>query len=187
MIVALHGGVGSGREFVWTWLREARSRGCIVLAPTARGPTWSLVGPDIDGIALTELIERVCSNYNVDRSRVLLTGVSDGATYALQLVARGAWPFTAVAPIAACALPVVAAGRRGLPDVWTAKRVYLVHGTLDWMFPVEQGRLAARELEAAGAQVVWREIEDLSHAYPREENAAILSWLGVPPYSPSAA
>ena len=29
----------------------------------------------------------------------------------------------------------------------------------------------------AGAAVTYREIEDLSHTYPREENARILDWL----------
>jgi phospholipase/carboxylesterase len=29
----------------------------------------------------------------------------------------------------------------------------------------------------AGADVVFREIEDLSHTYPRDENGRILDWL----------
>jgi phospholipase/carboxylesterase len=32
-------------------------------------------------------------------------------------------------------------------------------------------------LSAAGADVIYRELDDLSHAYPREMNAVILSWL----------
>jgi phospholipase/carboxylesterase len=32
-------------------------------------------------------------------------------------------------------------------------------------------------LAAAGARVVYRELDDLSHTYPREENARILDWL----------
>ena len=55
--------------------------------------------------------------------------------------------------------------------------VYLVHGALDWMFPVSMARGAQRALTAAGAKVVYREIADLSHAYPREENSAMLDWL----------
>jgi phospholipase/carboxylesterase len=59
---------------------------------------------------------------------------------------------------------------RGLP-------VYLVHGRLDWMFPVQVARQAREALSAAGADVTYRELEDLSHCYPREINAAILHWL----------
>jgi phospholipase/carboxylesterase len=45
------------------------------------------------------------------------------------------------------------------------------------MFPVALARLAEQTLQAAGARVVYREIEDLSHTYPRECNASILNWL----------
>jgi phospholipase/carboxylesterase len=55
--------------------------------------------------------------------------------------------------------------------------IYLVHGALDWMFPVQTARMARAALETAGAQVVYREIEDLSHTYPRDENPRILDWL----------
>ena len=32
-------------------------------------------------------------------------------------------------------------------------------------------------LAAAGADVTYRELDDLSHCYPREMNAPILDWL----------
>ena len=58
--------------------------------------------------------------------------------------------------------------------------VYLVHGVLDWMFSVERARMAAELLGKAGAQITYREIEDLSHTYARDENAAVLDWMDVP-------
>jgi phospholipase/carboxylesterase len=59
---------------------------------------------------------------------------------------------------------------RGLP-------VYLVHGRLDWMFPVQVARQTQGALSAAGADVTYRELDDLSHCYPREMNQVILNWL----------
>jgi phospholipase/carboxylesterase len=59
---------------------------------------------------------------------------------------------------------------RGLP-------IYLVHGRLDWMFPVQVARQARQLLSAAGAEIAYREIDDLSHCYPREINPAVLNWL----------
>ena len=53
----------------------------------------------------------------------------------------------------------------------------LVHGARDWMFPVETARWASDRLRAAGASLVYREIENLSHTYPREENDRILEWF----------
>ena len=55
--------------------------------------------------------------------------------------------------------------------------IYLVHGALDWMFPVSMGRTAAASLKASGAAVVYREVGDLSHTYPQDENRGILEWF----------
>jgi len=52
-----------------------------------------------------------------------------------------------------------------------------VHGKLDWMFPVQVARHTREALSAAGAEVTYREIDDLSHTYPREINAELLRWL----------
>jgi phospholipase/carboxylesterase len=52
-----------------------------------------------------------------------------------------------------------------------------VHGTLDWMFPVQVARQTSEMLAAAGANVTYRELDDLSHCYPREMNAPMLQWL----------
>jgi phospholipase/carboxylesterase len=175
LVVALHGGSGHGRDFLWTWLREARTQGAIVAAPTARGDTWSLMGRDIDAIPLNELVKRISEHWNIDSTRVLLTGMSDGGTYSYVAGLRGDVPFTHLAPISGTFHPLLLEGAdrermQGLP-------IYLVHGALDWMFPVDVARMARDTLTAAGARVTYREIENLSHTYPREENTRILDWL----------
>ena len=35
-------------SFLWSWLRDARSLGAILVAPTATGNTWALMGEDAD-------------------------------------------------------------------------------------------------------------------------------------------
>jgi phospholipase/carboxylesterase len=174
LIVALHGGSGNGREFVWTWLREARSRRCILLAPTARGSTWSMMGPDVDHAALLSMVAYVREHWTVDAGRILLTGLSDGATYALLSGLREDVPFSALA--AACGVFHPDNYANGNLERAAGKRIYLIHGALDWMFPVQIARTAAAALENAGADLTYREIEDLSHTYPREENVSILDW-----------
>jgi len=42
---------------------------------------------------------------------------------------------------------------------------------------VQVARQTRELLAAAGADVTYREIDDLSHCYPREINAEILDWL----------
>ena len=176
LVMALHGGSGHGADFLWTWLREARGRGAILVSPTARGRTWSLMGPDVDSGNLDAIVERVVERWNVDRERLLLTGMSDGGTFAYVSGLRADSPFTHLAPSSASFHPMLLEGSS--PERLGALKVYLMHGVLDWMFPVEMARTANEALSAAGAEVVYREIEDLSHTYPRDENPRILDWLG---------
>src|SRR5262247_975336 len=178
LIVALHGGHGHGRDFLWIWLREARSRGMLLLAPTSQDRTWSMMGPDVDAEPLRAMVESVAARYPVDRERVLLTGMSDGATYALFCGLREGMPFTHLAP--ACGVLHPALFVNGDLARAQGRPIYLVHGTLDWMFPVASARLTRQALQAAGARLVYREIEDLSHTYPRDENPRILDWLMEP-------
>jgi hypothetical protein len=47
--------------------------------------------------------------------------------------------------------------------------------------------MAREALLSVGTPLVYREIEDLSHIYPRDENPAILDWLmGVAAPTPPA-
>lgn len=175
LIVALHGGAGHGADFLWTWLREARSRRCLLLSPTSIDSTWSLRAPAVDGRALVEATEWVASRWRVDRDRILLTGLSDGGTMTALVGLGEDVPFTHLAPACGVLHPM----NLELGNLARAggKPIYLVHGALDWMFPVERARDAARVLEEAGADLVYRELADLSHTYPREENARIVAWL----------
>jgi phospholipase/carboxylesterase len=175
LVMALHGGSGNGRGFLWSWLRDARSFGAIVVAPTATGNTWALMGEDTDTSNLSRILDLVRRRWNVDPAKLLLTGMSDGGTFCYVTGLESASPFTHLAPVSATFHPLMAemadARRlRGLP-------VYLVHGRLDWMFPVQVARQTRDLLSAAGADVTYREIDDLSHCYPREINAEILNWL----------
>jgi phospholipase/carboxylesterase len=175
LVVALHGGSGTGREFVWTWLREARSRGFLLLSPTSVGPTWALMGPDEDNASLLAMVEYVASHYRVNRSKILLTGLSDGATYTLLGGLTEGAPFTHLAPLSGVMHPENE--HNGNLGRAARRPIYLVHGAQDWMFPVQTARMAADLLRKAGAELVYREIEDLSHTYAREENSAILEWF----------
>jgi len=175
LVVALHGGHGNGRSFLWTWLREARGRGFLLLAPTSRGNTWALDHPADETSALEGMVDFVCERWNVDRERVLLTGLSDGATFSLLAGLAEAAPYTALAPVSGVLHPE--SFRLGNIARARGRRIYLVHGALDWLFPIGVARMARDTLTEAGADLTFREIEDLSHAYPREENARILSWF----------
>ena len=177
LVVALHGGSGHGRDFLWAWLREARARGVLLLSPTALDRTWSIMGgEDVDAPRL--------AGRRRGRRRALPRGPLARAAHRhvgrrhlrAPLRARGracpsrTWRRPAACSIRSCWPAATSSTRAGRP-------IYLVHGALDWMFPVQTARMSRDALEMAGARVVYREIEDLSHTYPRDENPRILDWL----------
>jgi phospholipase/carboxylesterase len=175
LVMALHGGSGNGRGFLWSWLRDARSYGAIVVSPTATGGTWALMGDDTDTPNLTRILDAVRGRWNIDANRLLLTGMSDGGTFSYVSGLESGSPITHLAPVSASFHPflVEAADEerlRGLP-------IHVVHGKLDWMFPVQLARQAEQALSVGGARVTYSEIDDLSHTYPREINAPMLKWL----------
>lgn len=170
LVVALHGGFGHGRDFLWSWLREARSRRFALACPTSHNLTWSILGPDADAQLLQKVLAYAAGRWNIDRSRVLLTGLSDGATYALKRALDAETPFTHFAVFSGILVPFNPAGAKG-------RRIYWVHGAKDWMFPVWRARMGEKELAAAGADVTLEVVPDLYHAYAREKNGTILTWF----------
>jgi phospholipase/carboxylesterase len=187
LVVALHGGSGCGRDFLFTWLREARGRGFLLLAPTSRGPTWALDAPGLDQLPLLSMLRYVAERWRVDPDRILLTGLSDGATMSLLLGLAEDAPFSHLAPVSGVLHPA----NFTLGNLARAadRPVYLVHGALDWLFPVALARGARDALTEAGARLCYRELADLSHTYPRDENARILEWFdpGLAPAAPPSA
>jgi phospholipase/carboxylesterase len=178
LVMALHGGSGHGRGFLWSWLASARSHGAILVAPTATGGTWALGGEDTDTPNLRRILDEVRDGWSIDPARLLLTGMSDGGTFTYVSGLEGGSPFTHLAPIAA-------SFHRFLADMADPGRlrdlpIHIVHGALDWMFDVTMARQADRALSAVGARVTYLEVDDLSHTYPREANRLILDWLDRP-------
>ena len=188
LVMALHGGTGHGSDFIWSWLREARGRGFALIAPTSAQDTWSLMGEEYDLERLHEIVGFMKQHYPIDDDHIMLTGMSDGGTYSLLAGLREASPFTHLAPFSGVLHPEIAMNgnlRHGLH-----RKIYLVHGTVDWMFPIETAYMAQGELESVGADLTFRPIEGLSHTYARGENDALLNWfnplLGLPESAPDA-
>lgn len=175
LVMALHGGSGHGRDFLWSWLKDARWHGAIVVAPTSSGRTWPIQDEDTDTERLQALLASLRREWHIDPGRMLLTGMSDGGTFSYLAGLQADSPFTHLAPVSAAFHPMLievaeATRLRELP-------VFVTHGVHDWMFPVDVARQAARSLAAAGARVTYAELPDLSHCYPGEINTVLLDWL----------
>ena len=176
VIVALHGGSGNGRDFLWTWVRDAKRTGHVLVAPTAVDSTWG----EVDELGVLEILTWMRGRYHLAADRVLLTGLSDGGTFTLVYGLAHPETFRALAPACGVFHPINFAN--GNLERARAVPIYLVHGAQDFLFPVSLAQMTRDTLAAAGADLVYRELPELSHTYPRSENPAILDWFArVPP------
>lgn len=175
VVFALHGGSGRGRAFLWSWVAACRTRGAILVAPTSLGQTWAIQGADRDSPHLASILAFVRSKWMTDPHRMLLTGMSDGGTFTYTSGLIAGSPFTHLAPVAAAFHPMLAAMADG--DRMVGLLVHIIHGKLDWMFPVSMAQEAAQHLSRAGAAVTYREIDDLSHSYGTDLSTMTLDWL----------
>ena len=132
------------------------------MAPTSVDTTWSILEPANDGKALLSMLEFVKGKWAIDADRILVNGISDGGTFSLVLSLQGRLPFTGFASVAGVLPPFDLSHAKG-------KRIYMVHGALDWMFPPKLAQTAFDRLKKAGSKVTFKLLEDLSHTYPREE------------------
>ncbi len=175
LVYALHGGSGNGRSFLWSWVRAARSRGAIIVAPSSQGETWAIQGDDPDSAHLDRLHAFVRETWSIDPTRILMTGLSDGGTftYTSGLVADA--PFTHLAPVAAAFHPVLAA----MADDERVKNlaIHIIHGARDWMFPIAMAEEGRDHLARMGANVTYSRLEDLAHSYGPDLSTMILDWL----------
>ncbi len=177
LVICLHGGYGRGDEYIWTWLRPAKSKGYIVLSLQSADVTWSILNLSKDTDAIVAMLDRVCDAYAIDRRRIYLTGLSDGGTFAYLLGLSQPEMFAGVAPIAGDIL-------HGLADPLLRRQqgqdlpLFIVHGAHAAIFPVQSIRSAHQLLTRLGYHVTYTELPDWGHAYTYSINEQlIVPWL----------
>lgn len=176
LIVCLHGGYGHGNEYIWTWLRPAKSKGYLLLSPKSVGPTWSVLHPGVDTGSILTMLEEVCTTYSVDRRRIYLTGLSDGGIFTYLFGIGQAQLFAGIAPIAGELHPMVDPLLRQKQG--REVPLLIIHGAKDFIFPVQSVRSAQELLTKLGYNVTYRELSDWGHAYPYRINEQIvLPWF----------
>ena len=176
LILCLHGAGGRGDHFLWSWLRPAKSRGYMLLAPKSLDVTWSILRPERDYRSVEAMLEEVCAEYAVDRSRVYLSGLSDGGTFTYQLGLGRPELFAGIAP--------VAGDLHGMVDDMLLREqgkhmpIYIVHGAHDHIFPVRSAREAHSMLTRLGYNAQYEELPDWGHSYCSFVNEnLVLPWF----------
>ncbi len=176
VVIALHGAYGHGEEYVFSWLRPAKSRGFLVIAPNSADVTWSILQPPRDANAILALLDNVAGQYAIDPDRILLTGLSDGGTFTYLTGLPNEDRFRALAPIAgdfhAMMDPML---RRKMGQ---ALPTLIVHGALDPIFPVRSIRSAVELMSHLEYEVTYEELPEWGHAYPYSiHERLVLPWF----------
>jgi dipeptidyl aminopeptidase/acylaminoacyl peptidase len=181
MIICLHGGYGEGYEYIWTWLRPARARGYLVLSPKSLDVTWTMTPNSIDTRSILMMLDEITAEYSIDRSRLFLTGLSDGGIMTYLLGIERHDMFTGIAPIAGALHPMVdpllrAKTGREVP-------IFVVHGVHDFIFPVTFTRQTNELLKSLGYNLKYEELPDWGHALTYSINERlVMPWFeSLPP------
>lgn len=172
VIVCLHGAYGHGHEYLWTWLRVARSQGCIVLAPKSRGPTWSLLEPELDIESIRAMLASLAERYHIDAQRIYLSGLSDGGSFTFLLGLSCPSLFAGVAPVAGVLHPVADRLLRAKQGLQLP--LFVVHGARDFIFDVRTVRSNCALLEKLGYPITYTELPEWGHAYTDSINERLV-------------
>ena len=189
LIVALHGAGRAPGEALDIVRDRADREGLLVLAPKSTRDTWDIVdylrkeggvrsqeealrgfGPDIKRIdtALGELFAKA----QVDPSKIVLLGFSDGGSYALSVGLSNPKLFSgivALSPGAMLAPNVVA----------TSQRIFIAHGRSDHVVPFQDDKLhIADPLTAAGLHVLFRPFQGDHQVDPKALDEGVSYALG---------
>ncbi len=202
VIIALHGGGEYGSDGVRqtnVGLAPAIRRNvdrfpAIVLFPQSKAdgtPGWQLDG----GKAAIAALDQSIKEFNGDRSRVYLTGLSAGGNGSWYLASQ--YPDRFAAMVVICGFITEFRGRSSnvlypalaaasAPDAYAAiaKRVaaipiWIFHGDADQSVSVEESRRMAAALKALGADVQYTELPGVGHNAwdPAYDRADVIDWM----------
>jgi phospholipase/carboxylesterase len=181
LIICLHGGYGEGYEYIWTWLRPARARGYLLLSPKSLDVTWTMTPNSIDTRSILTMFDEVATEYSLDRSRLFLTGLSDGGIMTYLLGIERHEMFTGIAPVAGALHPMVDPMLR----TRTGREVpiFVIHGVHDFIFPVTFTRQTNELLKSLGYNLKYEELPDWGHALTYSINERlVMPWFeSLPP------
>ncbi len=147
LVLALHGGGGSGLQFeqqaaAGTLSAAAEERGVIVIAPDGIDKRWNDgrtehfgTDPMYDDLGfISAIINLMVEEYNVDPSRVYATGISNGGFMSFRLAADLSDRIAAIAPVTA---QISEANENLVPEFPIS--VMIINGDLDPLVPYNGG------------------------------------------------
>jgi phospholipase/carboxylesterase len=161
LVVFLHGARRTVDVFVERHRRGADAAGVIVLVPYSKVGTWDAIraGEFSDDVGIIDAaLAWVFRRWTIDPARIVMSGFSDGGTYALAVGRANGDLFSKIVAYApGFAIPVTAVGK---------PPILITHGTADRILPIDAtSRVIVPGLRAAGYTVDYREFEG-DHVIP---------------------
>jgi predicted esterase len=160
LVVFLHGALRTVDTFMNGHAPISEETGAIVLMPLSNIGTWDAIngdfGPDV--AVVNAALDWVFHRCNIDATKIVLSGFSDGGTYVIALGRANGDLFSRVAAYSPGFLIDVARNGRAL--------FLITHGTQDTVLPIDAtSRRIVPALRSAGYTVDYREFTG-PHAVP---------------------
>ncbi len=163
LVLSLHGGVGgAGRQ-------AHKNLDCI--APSLEPLNAFVLSPNADKVQwyelynlekVTRLITLAIKNWPIDRTKIVVTGYSDGG--------NGTWFLSEVYPQLFSAGIALATSYNTLRPDGTARKIntplYVIHSSADELFPLEQTQTWVDYTIGAGSDIEFVIADGLSHYAP---------------------
>lgn len=174
LIIILHGMGGRGETTILNWVSRLKDRFVIACPSYPMGAWWSSNAEHL----VLELIHKLQKTHLIDRNRIFLSGLSNGAIGAFLIGMNYPDRFAGLAPIAGGIterLMHFLVNLRNTP-------IYIVHGKRDPIFPVTYLRRVHRILSDMKYPAVYREHSETisahgGHFMPNSELSPLLTWL----------
>jgi predicted esterase len=172
LAVMLHGAGGDAQHGMSLLKPVADPLGLILLAPYARGGTWDVIEKehfDADVLFITQALQQVINQYNINPNQLAIGGFSDGASYALSLGLINGALFTHILAFSP--------GFFYAPQPSGQPRVYISHGVHDTILPINYcSRRLVPRLQKQQYNVLYREF-DGEHVLPDAIRQEAVQWF----------
>jgi hypothetical protein len=184
LIVYLHGGIGSatpdkGSKAYEMLLPLADTFELFLASPTAtrEAAWWTPAGMG----RILQAVRYMTLHFPVDRDRVFLVGVSDGATGCYAAAGTAPGPFAGFVAVSGFGGLLMQMGFPLVPGNLMQRPIYNVSGGRDHLFPLEATNRFLDALQAEGVTVERRVYPDQEHGfdYRGQEFGAIAARLRI--------
>jgi poly(3-hydroxybutyrate) depolymerase len=170
LLMLLHGTGEKAERYMEDWKKDALRRGMMVVVAQRER---SYLNEEENLLGLYEVVEKVASEYPVDRDRIYLSGVSSGALISRWLMVRRPGMWRAVALIASEPFE----DWMDKIDISKLPPILYVHGTKDEAYPIDKLLQKIAKLRKGGAKVHLMVAPEGGHEHFAEWNKPILDWV----------